>query len=145
MIRRSHTREISNGRKIGRITPILTIFTPNFGTSRRFIARTTIWLKHRSIQNFQVWGILFSPGPETPPPGHHLQKMKNPKIFNDRKIARMAPILTIFEPKSSQRRDLFFEKFPNERKKERKKRPHEHKLHRPGRRYHRWYTCLRFL
>ena len=30
----------------------------------------------------------------------------------------MAPILTIFGPKSSQRRDLFFEKFSNERKNE---------------------------
>ena len=33
------------------------------------------------------------------------------KSLNGQKIARMAPILTIFGPKSSQRRDLFFEKF----------------------------------
>ena len=31
------------------------------------------------------------------------------KSLNGRKIARMAPILTIFGPKSSQRRDVFFE------------------------------------
>ena len=31
----------------------------------------------------------------------------------------MAPILTIFGPKSSQRRDLFFEKFSNERRRHR--------------------------
>ena len=38
------------------------------------------------------------------------------KSLNGRKIARMAPFLTIFGPKSSQRRDLFFENFSNERR-----------------------------
>ena len=37
------------------------------------------------------------------------------KSSNGRKIARMAPILTIFGPKSSQQCDLFVEKFSNER------------------------------
>ena len=35
------------------------------------------------------------------------------KSLNGRKIARMAPILTIFGPNRSQRRNLFFEKFSN--------------------------------
>ena len=38
------------------------------------------------------------------------------KSLNDRKIARMAPILTIFGPNRSQRRNPFFEKFSNERR-----------------------------
>ena len=38
------------------------------------------------------------------------------KSLNGRKIARMAPILTIFGPNRSQRRNLFFEKFSNERR-----------------------------
>ena len=37
------------------------------------------------------------------------------KPLNGRKIARMAPTLTIFGPNRSQRRDLFFEKFSIER------------------------------
>ena len=41
------------------------------------------------------------------------------KSLNDRKIARMAPILNIFGPNRSQRRDLFFEKFSNERRRHR--------------------------
>ena len=41
------------------------------------------------------------------------------KSLNDRKIARMAPILTIFGPNRSQRRNLFFEKFSNERRRHR--------------------------
>ena len=36
--------------------------------------------------------------------------------LNGRKIARMAPILTIFGPNRSRRCDLFFEKFSNERR-----------------------------
>ena len=38
------------------------------------------------------------------------------KSLNDQKIARTVRILTIFGPKSSQRRNLFFENFSNERK-----------------------------
>ena len=57
---------------------------------------------------------------------HHLQdttyEKKNENLFvflfYGRKIARIAPILTIFGPKSSQRHDLFFEKIANERKNE---------------------------
>ena len=41
------------------------------------------------------------------------------KSLNGRKIARMAPILTIFGPNRSQRRNLFFEKFSNERRRHR--------------------------
>ena len=41
------------------------------------------------------------------------------KSLNSRKIARMAPILTIFGPNRSQRRNLFFEKFSNERRRHR--------------------------
>ena len=41
------------------------------------------------------------------------------KSLNGRKIARMAPILTIFGPNRSRRRDLFFEKFSNERRRHR--------------------------
>ena len=41
------------------------------------------------------------------------------KSLNGRKIARMAPILTIFGPNRSCRRDLFFEKFSNERRRHR--------------------------
>ena len=40
---------------------------------------------------------------------------KSTKIFKRPKIARIAPILTIFWPKTSQRRDLFFEKFSRHR------------------------------
>ena len=39
--------------------------------------------------------------------------------MNDRKIARMAPILTIFGPIRSQRRNLFFEKNSNARRRHR--------------------------
>ena len=42
------------------------------------------------------------------------------KSLNGRKIARMAPILTIFGPNRSRRRDLFFEKFSNERRRHRR-------------------------
>ena len=61
-----------------------------------------------------------SPEPETPPPGHHSQKktMISVIFYNSRKIVRIAPMLTIFGPKSSQRRDHLFEKFANERKNE---------------------------
>ena len=41
------------------------------------------------------------------------------KSLNGRKIARMAPILTIFGPNRSQRRNLFFEKISNERRRHR--------------------------
>ena len=41
------------------------------------------------------------------------------KSLNGRKIARMAPILTIFGPNRSQRRNLLFEKFSNERRRHR--------------------------
>ena len=41
------------------------------------------------------------------------------KSLNGRKIARMAPILTIFGPNRSQRRNLFFEKFSNKRRRHR--------------------------
>ena len=41
------------------------------------------------------------------------------KSLNDQKIARMARILTIFGPNRSQRRDLFFEEFSNERRRHR--------------------------
>ena len=41
------------------------------------------------------------------------------KSLNGRKIARMAPIWTIFGPNRSQRRNLFFEKFSNERRRHR--------------------------
>ena len=65
------------------------------------------------------------------------------KSLNSRKIARMARILTIFGPKSSQRRDLFLIFFrTNEKTNKRTKKPNERKSHRPGRRYRRW--CLRF-
>ena len=37
------------------------------------------------------------------------------KSLKSRKIARMAPILTIFGPNRPRRRDLFFERFSNER------------------------------
>ena len=54
---------------------------------------------------------------------HHLQDTTYEKkmislFFYGRKIARIAPIWTIFGPKSSQRRDLFFEKNSNEGKNE---------------------------
>ena len=42
-------------------------------------------------------------------------RLENRKSSNDRKIARMARILTKFGPKKSQRRKLFDEKFSNER------------------------------
>ena len=42
------------------------------------------------------------------------------KSLNGRKIARMAPILTIFGPNRSRRRHLFFEKFSNERRRHRR-------------------------
>ena len=38
------------------------------------------------------------------------------KSLNDRQIARMAPILTIFGPNRSRPRDIFFEKKSNERR-----------------------------
>ena len=41
------------------------------------------------------------------------------KSLNGRKIARMAPILTIFGPNRSQRRDLFFENFSKTRRRHR--------------------------
>ena len=41
------------------------------------------------------------------------------EISNGRKTARMAPILTIFGPNRSPRRNLFFEKFSNERRRHR--------------------------
>ena len=44
---------------------------------------------------------------------------RKPKTSNGRKIARMAPILTIFGPNRSRRRDLFFENFSNERRRHR--------------------------
>ena len=69
-----------------------------------------------------------SPEPQTPPPGHHLRKKKRKSFFffNGRKIARIAPILTIFGPKSSQRRDLFLKIFrTNEKTKKHAKKPIE--------------------
>ena len=41
------------------------------------------------------------------------------KSLNGRKIARMAPIWTIFGPNRSQQHNLFFEKFSNERRRHR--------------------------
>ena len=41
------------------------------------------------------------------------------KSENSRTIARMGPMLTIFGPNRSRRRDLFFEKFSNERRRHR--------------------------
>ena len=41
------------------------------------------------------------------------------KSLNDRKIARMAPMFTIFGPNRLRRRDLFFEKFSNEHRRHR--------------------------
>ena len=41
------------------------------------------------------------------------------KSLNERKIARMTPILMIFGPNRSQRRNLFFEKISNERRRHR--------------------------
>ena len=53
-------------------------------------------------------------------PNHANHATHDPKIqaksLNGRKIGMMAPILTIFGPNRSQRRNLFFEKFSNERR-----------------------------
>ena len=63
------------------------------------------------------------PAGDTPDP--EIQATRNTsyltasKSLNGRKIARMAPILTIFGPNRSQRRNLFFEKFSNERRRHR--------------------------
>ena len=60
-----------------------------------------------------------------PTPDPEIQATRNTsyltasKSLNGRKIARMAPILTIFGPNRSQRRNLFFEKFSNERRRHR--------------------------
>ena len=45
-------------------------------------------------------------------------RLENRESSNGRKIARMARILTIFRPKKSQRRDLFFQKCLKERRNE---------------------------
>ena len=66
----------------------------------------------------QFYDALGTPDPE-------IQAKRNTsyltasKSSNGRKIARMAPILTIFGPNRSQRRNLFFEKFSNERRRHR--------------------------
>ena len=52
----------------------------------------------------------------TPGPYFERTVRTSSKSLNGRKIARMAPILTIFGPNRSQRRNLFFEKFSNERR-----------------------------
>ena len=95
---------------------------------------------------FYCFHFIFSPEPETPPPGHHLRKIKTRKSLTDRKIARIAPMLIIFEPKSSQQRDLFFENKSNERKNKETHKKTERmneQSHRPGRRHGR--SRLRFL
>ena len=75
------------------------------------------WAKHLSCS----WHrnnhppMAFTPDPE-------IQATRNTsyltasKSLNGRKIARMAPIWTIFGPNRSQRRNLFFEKNSNERR-----------------------------
>ena len=55
----------------------------------------------------------------TPGPYFERTVRTSSKSLNGRKIARMAPILTIFGPNRSQRRNLFFEKFSNERRRHR--------------------------
>ena len=55
----------------------------------------------------------------TPGPYFERTVRTSSKSLNGRKIARMAPILTIFGLNRSQRRDLFFEKFSNERRRHR--------------------------
>ena len=56
----------------------------------------------------------------TPGPYFERTVRTSSKSLNGRKIARMAPILTIFGPNRSRRRDLFFEKFSNERRRHRR-------------------------
>ena len=56
----------------------------------------------------------------TPGPYFERTVRTSSKSLNNRKIARMAPILTIFGPNRSRRRDLFFEKFSNERRRHRR-------------------------
>ena len=76
-----------------------------------------MWLKNDFLIN--VWGYDSTHVPE-------IQATRNTsyltasKSLNGRKIARMAPILTIFGPNRSRRRDLFFEKFSNERRRHRR-------------------------
>ena len=96
----------SFGPKIVKIGAILTVFRP-FEIPRKFCPVRAPSIFSMRIQNTHDPKIQAT---------RNTSYLTASKSLNGRKIARMAPILTIFGPNRSQRRNLFFEKFSNERR-----------------------------
>ena len=81
--------------------------TPRGKSFKRHIRRSLSAVGRKQDRNHAP-SMVFHGLP--PPPPRHKPK-KRPKTSNGQKIARMAPILTIFGPNRSRRCKLFFEIF----------------------------------
>ena len=82
-------------------------------------SRVRQWLRRCTLRNREMTIVPINTHDPKIQATRNTSYLTASKSLNGRKIARMAPILTIFGPNRSQRRNLFFEKFSNERRRHR--------------------------